>query len=252
MLDKLWKAKQLPRVVLLYGRDGVAIHPLLLDLLRVIFCQQDDDFCQVCADCQAVENDRHDDLLQCLGEQRLTVADAGEIQEFLRIRSYQARVVVIDNVQRVTLAAANKLLKTLEEPPGERSFIFLLSDCYRQLLATITSRCFHYTVPGKSQVCDDYQQEFEGFLAAVDNNERAIAVRKLAKCPWQQLLFLFERHLNEKYKRLLASGQQLVKPVEIQLRRRRLREIRKVAVSQQIQLNMYLALENLLTHNEGC
>ena len=250
MLDKLWNKGQLPRVTLLYGRGGVAIHPMLLDLLRVIFCPED-PFCSTCTVCRAIENDRHDDLLQYLEDRRLTVSDAGEIQEFLRMRSSQARVVVIDNAHRLTLAAANKLLKTLEEPPGDRSFIFLLSDCYRQLLPTVISRCFHYSVPGKSQVCDDYQQEFDTILNAVDTNERTTAIKVLAKCPWRQVLYLFERHLNEKYRQLLSSNQQLVKPVNIQLRRRRLHEVRKIVVRQQIQLNMQLALENLLSYNEG-
>ena len=158
---------------------------------------------------------------------------------------------MIDNAHQLTIAAANKLLKTLEEPPGDRSFIFLLSDCYRQLLPTITSRCFHYAVPGKSQTCDDYQQEFNAILKAVDGNEQATAIKVLAKCPWKQVLYLFEKHLNEKYRQLLSSNQQLTKPVEIQLRRRRVQEIKKIAVSQKIQLNMQLAIENLLSYNEG-
>ena len=248
MLNKLWQDGRLPRVVLIYGRGGVAVYPILLDLLRTIFCQQDAGFCGSCNDCLAVENDRHDDLLQYLDDQRLKVSDASKMQEFLRIRSPQARILVIDNAHQLTLTAANKLLKTLEEPPGDRSFIFLLSNCYRQLLPTITSRCFHLTVTGKLQGCDDYQREFDNIFNAVDSNERTIAIKQLAKCPWRQVIYLFEKDLNEKYRQLLAGDQQLNRPIDIQLRRRRLREVRKIAVQQQIQLNMHLALENLLTY----
>ena len=250
MLDKLWKDGRLPRVILFYGRGGVAVYPVLLDLLRTIFCQQDDGFCGSCNVCLAVENDRHDDLLQFLDEQqRLKVSDANKMQEFLRMRSPRARVLVIDNAHQLTLRAANKLLKTLEEPPGDRSFIFLLSNCYRQLLPTITSRCFHLAVTGKLQEeCDDYQQEFDNILNAVDNNERTIAIKQLAKCPWRQVIYLFEKNLNEKYRRLLTNDQHPNRPVDIQLRRRRIQEVRKIAVQQQIQLNMHLALENLLSY----
>ena len=248
MLNKLWNNGRLPRVVLIYGRDGVTVYPVLLDLLRTIFCQQDNEFCGSCCACLAVENDRHDDLLQFLDDQRLKVSDASKMQEFLRMRSPQARVLVIDNAHQLTLRAANKLLKTLEEPPGDRSFIFLLSNCYRQLLPTITSRCFHLTVTGKLQDCDDYQQEFNNMLNAIDSNERTIAIKQLAKCPWRQVIYLFEKDLNEKYRRLLANNQQPNRPVDIQFRRRRLQEIRKITVQQQIQLNMHLALENLLAY----
>ena len=248
MLNKLWKDGQLPRVILLYGRDGVAVHPMLMDLLKAMFCQQNDDFCEDCADCLAVENDKHDDLLQYLDDRRLTTSDASEMQEFLRMRSSQSRVVVIDNAHQLTSAAANKLLKTLEEPPGERSFIFLLSDCYQQLLPTVTSRCFHYTVTGRPQDCDDYQQEFDDIFEAIDINERTTAIKRLVKCPWRQVIYLFEKHLNEQYKQLLADKQKPTKPIDIQLRRRRLQTIRKITMKQQIQLNMHLAIENLLAY----
>ncbi len=50
------------------------------------------------------------------------------------------KVAVIDPVNALTLAAANALLKTLEEPPGE-TVLMLVADRLSALPATILSRC---------------------------------------------------------------------------------------------------------------
>lgn len=47
---------------------------------------------------------------------------------------------VIDGADRMTPAAANAILKTLEEPPA-RSLFFLLAESYDRVIPTIRSRC---------------------------------------------------------------------------------------------------------------
>ncbi len=60
------------------------------------------------------------------------------------VSSYPAtapsRYVVVDDADRLTNAAANALLKVLEDPPLKTKF-FLLSDSEGQVLPTIRSRC---------------------------------------------------------------------------------------------------------------
>jgi hypothetical protein len=50
------------------------------------------------------------------------------------------RFFIVDGADRMTAAAANALLKTLEEPPA-RSRFFLLAERYDRVLNTIRSRC---------------------------------------------------------------------------------------------------------------
>ncbi len=50
------------------------------------------------------------------------------------------RYIVIDGADRLTPAAANCFLKTLEEPPSTTQFV-LLADSERKILPTIRSRC---------------------------------------------------------------------------------------------------------------
>jgi len=51
-----------------------------------------------------------------------------------------SRYVVVDGADRMTLAAANSLLKTLEEPPKTTRF-FLLAQSAESVIPTIRSRC---------------------------------------------------------------------------------------------------------------
>jgi DNA polymerase-3 subunit gamma/tau len=53
------------------------------------------------------------------------------------------RVVIIDEVHMLSVAAFNALLKTLEEPPRHVKFIFATTDPHK-VPETIHSRCQHY------------------------------------------------------------------------------------------------------------
>jgi DNA polymerase-3 subunit delta' len=52
----------------------------------------------------------------------------------------RAKVVLVHPVERMNLVAANTLLKTLEEPPGQVRFV-LSGSALEQLLPTVRSRC---------------------------------------------------------------------------------------------------------------
>ena len=52
----------------------------------------------------------------------------------------RARVFIIDEAEKMSRAAQNALLKTLEEPPGQTYLILLTTKLY-YLLATVRSRC---------------------------------------------------------------------------------------------------------------
>ena len=55
------------------------------------------------------------------------------------------RVVVLYPAEALNVAAANALLKTLEEPPGDVRFV-LATEAAHQLLPTIRSRCLGHTM----------------------------------------------------------------------------------------------------------
>jgi len=98
--------------------------------------------CGVCANCTAIAEDRHPDVLEMDAASRTGVDDIRELIEGVRYRPVNARykVYIIDEVHMLSNNAFNALLKTLEEPPEHVKFIFATTES-RKLPVTVLSRC---------------------------------------------------------------------------------------------------------------
>ena len=72
----------------------------------------------------------------------INVNDALSVIEKVRFKSFEGgwKCVIIWHAEKLTLAASNKLLKSIEEPPAKTLFLLVCPDAYR-LIATIRSRC---------------------------------------------------------------------------------------------------------------
>lgn len=60
----------------------------------------------------------------------------------------------LEGIDQITPPAANRLLKTLEEPP-ESTFAILTAEAERRVMSTILSRCFVYRLGSGSTAWDD-------------------------------------------------------------------------------------------------
>ena len=98
--------------------------------------------CGVCAQCTAIAQDRHVDVIEMDAASRTGVGDIRELIEGVRYRPVQARykVYIIDEVHMLSNQAFNALLKTLEEPPEHVVFIFATTEI-RKVPVTVLSRC---------------------------------------------------------------------------------------------------------------
>ena len=74
--------------------------------------------------------------------------DASEINRILGYKSYESeyKVVIFWMIEKLTYAAAPKLLKILEEPP-EKTLFILVSDNPDHVIPTILSRCLPVRIP---------------------------------------------------------------------------------------------------------
>ena len=104
-----------------------------------------DDACGVCASCLKIERGNHPDihLIAPLPDKRdISIEQLRELQHELYLRPYEAprKACIIDPAERMSVSAANSLLKTLEEPPGD-ALIILLTENAGMLLSTVRSRC---------------------------------------------------------------------------------------------------------------
>jgi len=101
--------------------------------------------CGECRNCQLILRGSHPDISYVEADRvggTLKIDQIRELQRTLALRPYEAkrRVAIIRRFHEAHPAAANALLKTLEEPPGE-AVIILACDDLGMLLPTIKSRC---------------------------------------------------------------------------------------------------------------
>ena len=150
---------KLHHAYLYYGPCGVGRFKTAGMLAKALLCQNpagEHDPCGTCADCVRVDAENHPDFRVerplDKGESdewevdpergEIRIDQVREVEKWLIVRSFHGgwRVCVFDGAEKINRAAANALLKTLEEPPP-KSLIVLISTTRTRLPATVQSRC---------------------------------------------------------------------------------------------------------------
>ena len=82
----------------------------------------------------------------------INVDEAEEVVKKLQLKSYEGgfKVMIIWMAEKMNIAAANKLLKLIEEPPQKTVFILITED-EEQIINTIKSRCQALHFPALSE-----------------------------------------------------------------------------------------------------
>ncbi len=151
-----------PHALLLDGPRGIGKRALAMNLARSLLCeapQASGQACGVCPGCVYVAAGQHPDLRMV---EPFTVEDDGTVKlldaipvdairaltRWAQVTSHRgrAKVAVIVPAEAMNAAAANALLKTLEEPPPE-TFVMLVAHQPGRLPATIRSRCRRVAAP---------------------------------------------------------------------------------------------------------
>ncbi|OOF37866.1 DNA polymerase III subunit delta' [Rodentibacter mrazii] len=142
--------------VLIKSDSGLGVKNLFELLSRRIMCiaSQDIEPCGQCHSCHLMLAYSHPDYheLCSLEGKDIGVDQVREINEIVAQHAQQNgnKVVYIKEAERLTEAAANALLKTLEEPRPNTYFL-LQADSSASLLATIYSRCQVWNLPAPSE-----------------------------------------------------------------------------------------------------
>lgn len=141
-------AGRLPHALLLRGPEGVGKQHFARRLVSAMLCERTEFAqrpCGTCRGCRLIAAHTHPDLHALAppeGKQQIGIDQVrGLIERIGLTPQYGGRkAVVVAPAERMTRAAANTLLKTLEEPPGDALFV-LVAHRAGALPATIRSRC---------------------------------------------------------------------------------------------------------------
>lgn len=118
---------------------------ILAKALNCLNRTADGDACGVCEHCQAIAAGTFLDLFELDAASNRGVNDARELLERIAFRGATGgkKVYILDEVHMLTDAAANTLLKSLEEPPDHVVFVLATTNP-EQVLPTIRSRTQHF------------------------------------------------------------------------------------------------------------
>ncbi len=111
---------------------------------KAIHCKTADaDACGRCVSCRKIDDGNHPDvrLIRPQGNW-MKIDQVRAMQRQLTYRPMEGhyKVCILTDADRMTTQAANSMLKTLEEPPGD-TVIILITAKYDAILLTIRSRC---------------------------------------------------------------------------------------------------------------
>ena len=117
--------------------------------------------CCECTACKQADSKNHPDIIRVSHEKPNTISVDDirtQVNGDIMIKPYKGpkKVYIINEAEKMNMAAQNALLKTLEEPP-EYGVIILLTTNLEAFLQTIISRCIVLTM---KPVSDSQIQEF--------------------------------------------------------------------------------------------
>ena len=156
-----------PHAWLLHGPAGFGKRMFAMHVARSLLCEapREGEACGGCPSCHWFGQGQHPDfrLLEPRADEddtdkpdktQPTVIKIDQVRalgEFLQLSAHRqgAKVALIHPAEAMNAAAANALLKMLEEPPAG-TFLILVSDQPRRLPATIRSRCRAVAAPRPS------------------------------------------------------------------------------------------------------
>lgn len=145
ILQTSLRTSRIAHAYMFYGPGGIGKKKAAFLFAQALNCKRaaDADSCGVCASCSKIKSGNHPDITQVLSEgNSIKITQIRGLQEKAFLKCYEGifKVIIIDGADKLTVEAANSLLKILEEPPEQTVFI-LLAEELGKLPNTIVSRC---------------------------------------------------------------------------------------------------------------
>ena len=184
---------RLAHAYLIVGAPRGAAGVLAERVVELLYCTASGERpCGQCAKCRQIAAHTHPDVLWVEPQKKsrgILMAQIEAVQEHINLTSFEGgwKAVVFSNADRINPQAANRLLKTLEEPPDKCLFL-LVTDQPAALLPTVVSRCQRVVLAAETTVSGmklrtaviDAMTGIEGcsLVAVVERSRKVLGVLK--------------------------------------------------------------------------
>lgn len=159
-LQQRRQAGRLPHALLLSGPAGIGKQQFARAFTDSLLCQtpaDDGSACGHCKACELVVAGSHPDAVTIAPEEEGKAIKIDQIRGLAEFTSLHAhyggyKVLLLQPAEQMNQAAANSLLKTLEEP-NDNTLLLLVTANPQRLLPTIRSRCqsLYFDAPDKAE-----------------------------------------------------------------------------------------------------
>jgi DNA polymerase III subunit delta' len=146
LLENSLKRGKIPNAYLFVGPAHVGKMTLAVNLAQALNCEAEARPCGTCVSCRKIKEGKHADVrvISLSGDRvkDISTEQIEDIQHASSLPPYEGKykVFIIDGAERLSGHAANRLLKTLEEPEEHVIYVLLTGDESR-VLPTVISRC---------------------------------------------------------------------------------------------------------------
>jgi DNA polymerase III subunit delta' len=146
MLKNSIRKNRVAHAYLLEGIKGTGKKDLALLITKTLFCDaliEEYKPCEACNNCRRINSGNHPDVHKVDPDGlSIKVQQIRELQEEFAKKGVESarKVYMINHADKMSVSAANSLLKFLEEP-NSQTVAFLLTEQPQQILPTILSRC---------------------------------------------------------------------------------------------------------------
>ncbi|MDD5589900.1 MAG: DNA polymerase III subunit [Candidatus Portnoybacteria bacterium] len=159
--EKIWNflkqsaaRNRLAHAYFFVGPSEIGKKKVAIEFIKSLQCENSNEFnpCNCCRSCSQIEKGAHPDVLLAgvreIGDEEkknsteIKIEEARHIQHHLSLSTFSGKIkaVIIDSAENLNIEAANRLLKTIEEP-SPKSILILISSEWQKIPLTILSRC---------------------------------------------------------------------------------------------------------------
>ena len=194
------KANKIPNAYLFTGIRGIGKTTIARIIAKSLNCLNSiENLCkdELCANCDAITNSSHIDVLEMDAASKTGVDDVRDLIEFSRYgpTSSKYKIFIIDEVHMLSKQAFNALLKTLEEPPEYLKFIFATTEI-KKIPITVVSRCQRFDLSRiKSSELFDFIKKVKDKEKGNVSDEALKLIVKISEGSVRDALSLLDRGL---------------------------------------------------------